>query len=627
MIRILTKSVADKIAAGEVIDRPVSIIKELVENSIDAGATALTVEIRNGGKSYIRVTDNGCGIPGEEAELAFTRHATSKIATEKDLDAINTLGFRGEALASICAVARVELVTKTADSKTGRKVVVEGSETVENTAIGCPEGTTVTVRDLFYNVPARHKFLASDSAETRRIVDIVSRIALSYGDVKITLINGSKTVFATRGKGKILDNIISIYGTDTSKDLLPVEKSANGFILKGYVSSPATSAPSRTKQIFCVNGRVISSRVMERALDEAYREKLFHGRFPIAFLFLAMPPEKLDVNIHPTKKEIRFDDNYEVEDFVKRAVIEALTEKEALPQIRSEDVVKEPQTPETKVVVREPKNDSYKAVQENFKKEQVKFAKDTEQVNIKNILTTLRETKKEEVKTEPVKPAKIEKQPVAEPFSAEKTYVNRLEISKPTHVPFEITDLNCMGTIFNTYILATDADTFYLIDQHAAHERIFYEKLLKQYNEEQKSSQQLLLPLSFNVSASVTSSEEEWLRQLIKLGYNVEFFGNNTYLVREIPAFMELQEAEYFLNDFFTEIEHKIDFTNVRAVERVIMRSCKSAVKGGDSLNTAEINALMKDLANCINPFSCPHGRPTFIRMTKYEIEKMFKRV
>jgi len=626
MIKILAKNVADKIAAGEVIDRPVSIIKELVENSIDAGATALTVEIRNGGKSYIRVTDNGCGIPGDEAELAFTRHATSKISTEKDLDAINTLGFRGEALASICAVARVELVTKTADSKTGRKVVVEGSETVENTAIGCPEGTTVTVRDLFYNVPARHKFLASDSAETRKIVDMVSRIALSYGDVKITLINGSKTVFTTRGKGRILDNIISIYGTDTSKDLLPVEKSANGFMLKGYVSSPATSVPSRTKQIFCVNGRVISSKVMERALDEAYREKLFHGRFPIAFLFLAMPPEKLDVNIHPTKKEIRFDDNYEVEDFVKRAVIEALTEKEALPQIRSEDVVKK-QTPETKVVVRESKNEAYKAVQDNFKKEQVKFAKDTEQVDIKNILATLREAKKVEVKPEHAKPVKVENQSVAEPVPVEKTYVNRLEISKPTHVPFEITDLNCMGTIFNTYILATDEDTFYLIDQHAAHERIFYEKLLKQYNEDEKNSQQLLLPLNFNVSAAVTSSEDEWLQQLTKLGYNVEFFGNNTYLVREIPAFMELVEAENFLNDFFTEIEHKIDFTNVRAVERVIMRSCKSAVKGGDVLNTAEIDALMKDLANCINPFSCPHGRPTFIRMTKYEIEKMFKRV
>lgn len=628
MIKILEKTVADKIAAGEVIDRPVSIIKELVENSIDAGATALTIEIRNGGKTYIRVTDNGCGIPSDEAEIAFMRHATSKIVTEKDLDSISTLGFRGEALASICAVSRVELVTKTADSKAGRKIVIEGSETIENTAIGCPEGTTITVRDLFYNVPARHKFLASDSAETRRIVDMVSRIALSYGDIKITLINGSKTVFSTRGKGKILDNIISIYGSDTSKDLLPVDCSAGGFILKGYVSSPATSVPSRTKQIFCVNGRVISSSVMERALDAAYKEKLFTGRFPIAFLFLAMPPEKLDVNIHPTKKEIRFDDNYEVEDFVKKAVTEALTDKEALPQIRSTDVTSKdnrPASKETTFVVREKNNlakENYKAVQENFKQEKVKFAKDTEQVDIKKLLTTLRADNVEKVKTEPVKKEVIDK-PAEKPAS----YVSKLEISKPASAPFDMNDLNYIGTVFNTYILASDADTFYLIDQHAAHERIFYEKLLTQYNEEYKNSQQLLLPLSFNVSASVTTLEDEWLNQLIKLGYNVEFFGNNTYLVREVPAFMELAEAEDFLNDFFSQIENKIDFTNIRAVERVIMKSCKSAVKGGDMLTQEEISALMKDLSNCINPFSCPHGRPTFIRMTKYEIEKMFKRV
>jgi len=628
MIKILEKTVADKIAAGEVIDRPVSIIKELVENSIDAGATALTIEIRNGGKTYIRVTDNGCGISGDEAELAFMRHATSKIVTEKDLDSIHTLGFRGEALASICAVARVELVTKTSESKTGRKIVIEGSETIENSPIGCPDGTTITVRDLFYNVPARHKFLASDSAETRRIVDMVSRIALSYGDIKITLINGSKTVFSTRGKGKILDNIISIYGSDTSKDLLPVECSAGGFILKGYVSSPATSVPSRTKQIFCVNGRVISSSVMERALDAAYKEKLFSGRFPIAFLFLAMPPEKLDVNIHPTKKEIRFDDNFEVEDFVKRAIAEALTDKEALPQIRSTDVASKdirPASKETTFVVRENNNsanEKYKAVQENFKQEKVKFAKDAEQVDIKKLLTTLRAENSEIVKTEPVKKEVVDK-PAEKPAS----YVSKLEISKPVSIPFDMNDLNYIGTVFNTYILASDTDTFYLIDQHAAHERIFYEKLLAQYNEEHKNSQQLLLPLNFNVSASVTTLEDEWLEQLVKLGYNVEFFGNNTYIVREVPAFMELTEAEDFLNDFFSQIENKIDFTNIRAVERVIMKSCKSAVKGGDSLTNEEVSALMKDLSNCINPFSCPHGRPTFIRMTKYEIEKMFKRV
>ena len=338
MIRILDKNVADKIAAGEVIDRPVSIIKELLENSLDADASGITVEIRNGGKSYIRVTDNGCGIEADEAELAFMRHATSKITSAGDLDAIRTLGFRGEALASICAVARVELITKTADAKTGRKIVIEGSQVMENTAIGCPEGTTVTVRDLFYNVPARQKFLASDSSETRRIVDMVSRISLAYGDVKINMINNGRSVFSTRGNGNILNNIISVYGSDVGRDLLPVESSRDGFLLKGFVSAPSSSAPSRSKQIFCVNGRIVSSKVLEKALEDGYREKLFAGRFPLAFLFLSMPPERLDVNVHPTKKQIRFDDDFEVQDFVREAVKGALNVKEALPQIRTETV-------------------------------------------------------------------------------------------------------------------------------------------------------------------------------------------------------------------------------------------------------------------------------------------------
>lgn len=280
MIRILEKNVADKIAAGEVIDRPVSIIKELLENSIDAGADNITVEIKNGGKSYIRVSDNGSGIYADDIETAFMRHATSKIRSVTDLNSIGTLGFRGEALASICAVSRVELVSKTADAKMGRKVVTEGSKILANEGIGCPEGTTITVRDLFYNVPARQKFMSSDNAETRRIIDMVSRIALAYGDIKFTLINGSSKVFSTQGKGSIFNSIVSVYGKDIGKDLIAVESRRGDFILKGFVSSPASSATSRSRQIFSVNGRIISSKVLEKSLDEAYKEKLFHADFP-----------------------------------------------------------------------------------------------------------------------------------------------------------------------------------------------------------------------------------------------------------------------------------------------------------------------------------------------------------
>ena len=605
MIKILDKHVADKIAAGEVIDRPVSIIKELIENALDADATSVTVEIRNGGKSYIRVTDNGCGIPADEVELAFKRHATSKITAAEDLDAITTLGFRGEALASICAVARVELITKTADAKSGRRVVIEGSDVLENSATGCPDGTTITVRDLFYNVPARNKFLASDSSETRRIVDMVSRIALSYGDVKFNLINGNNKVFSTRGNGNILNNIINIFGNDMGRDLLPVEASSKDFIIKGFVSSPAASAPSRNKQIFCVNGRVVSSNILEKALDDAYKEKLFHGRFPIAFLFLAMPPEKLDVNVHPTKKEIRFDNPYEVSDFVARAVKDALTVKESVPQIRHENIKMQHVEPS------KPNDDGYQytfdektATIKEIKPEPKLEVREESEVDINTILSTIRTNEESKVDESITLTAEI-----------------------PSAIPFSFDDLINKGSVFNTDIIAQDDESFYLIDQHAAHERVFYERLLKQYNSETKAKQTLLISVNFNVSAQVTALEETWLDKVCSIGYDIEYFGNNTYLVREIPAFMDLEEAEAFLNDMFRELEDKPDLTNKRTLERIITKSCKSAVKGGDHLSEEEIASLMKDLKACINPFSCPHGRPTFIRMTKYEIEKLFKRV
>ena len=657
MIRVLDKSIADKIAAGEVIDRPVSIIKELLENSLDAGADSITVEIRNGGKSYIRVTDNGCGIESDQVEIAFRRHATSKISSEKDLDAIGTLGFRGEALASICAVSRVELITKTRDARTGQKIAVDGSRIVENTATGCPDGTTVTVRDLFYNVPARRKFMGSDSAETRRIVDMVSRISLAYVDVKITLINGNRTVFATRGNGNIYNNIIKIYGSDIGRDLLPVDGRQGDFIIRGFVSPPSESAPSRSKQIFCVNGRVVSSKVLEKGLEDAYREKLFTGRFPVAFLFLSLPPEKLDVNVHPTKKEIRFDDDFEAEDFVRTNVSKALRVKESLPQIRGENLRHQVSTGEEQtayIYEKEQSAEPYGAVikstpdagvskpesidadhvlsgekpsavlsTNDFGEKKastqaagaitavttpavpvVKVHEQGEQAEIKSLLSEMREERQDEEQRD-----------------------REMAPKKPDSRGFDFRELHYMGALFNTYIMACDDDDFYLIDQHAAHERVFYEKLLRQYNEREKLSQQLLIPVNMNVSANVTVTEDVWLQDVRSMGYDIEFFGNNTYIVREIPAFMELREAEDFLTDFFKELESKPDLTDRNVLEKIIMRSCRSAVKGGDVLTEAEIEGLIKDLSACVNPFSCPHGRPTFIRMTRYEIEKLFKRV
>ena len=602
MIKILDKHIADKIAAGEVIDRPVSIVKELVENAVDAGASAITVQIKDGGRTYIRVTDNGCGIPADEVETAFRRHATSKITTEADLDCIETLGFRGEALASICAVSRVELITKTAGAKAGRRVVVESSQVLENSATGCPDGTTVTVRDLFFNVPARYKFLATDASEARKVIDFVSRIALSYPDIRFSMINGSSRVFTTSGKGNILANIISIYGKDIGEGLIPVEKSEGGFTLKAHVSSPDKTLPSRSRQIFCVNGRIISSSVLEKALDRAYAERMFKGRFPIAFIFLAMPAEKLDVNIHPTKRQIRFDKNCEVEDFVAEAIRNALKGEKAVPEITKNDgFVKEdsftykaefnPQPAETAAVM-------------SHHTEQIDKTDDQEQVDIKSFLTTKRQ----------------------EAAESEKLIETPDPVPEQVNRPFEFEDLTVIGSFFNTYILAQDDDCFYMIDQHAAHERVFYEKLMDQYNASDKFSQQMLMPLSLSVSSDVSATEDAWIDDVRAMGYDIEFFGNNTYIVREIPAFMEMGEAEDFLKDLFSEFSEKPDLTNRSTLEKIITRSCKSAVKGGDVLDSSEITALINQLKACRNPFSCPHGRPTFIKMTKYELERMFKR-
>ena len=607
-IKVLDKHIADKIAAGEVVDRPVSVVKELLENALDAGADNITVQIKEGGKSYIRITDNGSGIAPEDVETAFRRHATSKISTETDLDSIKTLGFRGEALASICAVARVELITKRADERAGRRLVVENSEILINAQIGCPAGTTVTVTDLFYNVPARRKFLSGDGSEARKIIDMVSKVALSYPDVRISLINGEKQVFTTSGKGNILNNIISIYGTDISRDLISVSKSDGDYTIRGFVSKPSSTLSSRSRQIFCINGRVVSSQVLEKAIDKAYRERVFQGRFPIAFLFLVVPPDKLDVNIHPTKREVRFDDNHLIEDFVSDAVRDVINSALAVTTIEAknrEDINQKADTDSFDASAFEKSAASLATGRPDTAKTFPDASK-SEQVDIKYVLNTLRSNQEEKAQVE------------------ERVQISEIDKVKP--MPFDFDDLKIIGSVFNTYIIASFEDNMYLIDQHAAHERVFYEKLKAQLDSDVPAAQQLLIPLNINVAADVAQTEELWIDNIRAMGYGIEFFGNNTYIVRELPAFMEPGEGEGFLRDLFNEFSARPDLKSQATMERIIMRSCKSAVKGGDILSTLEIEALLDSLKQCENPYSCPHGRPTFIKMTRYEIERLFKR-
>lgn len=601
MIKVLEKNVADKIAAGEVIERPISIVKELVENAVDAGADSIVVEIKNGGKSYIRVTDNGCGIPCEEAETAFLRHATSKIETAMDLNSIETLGFRGEALASVAAVTRTELITKTTDNKTGTRLVIHGGMVIANEQTGCPDGTTIVVTDLFYNTPARLKFMKTDSAESGLVIDFVSQMALAYKNIKFRLINNGRILFSTLGDGNRLNTILRVYSDVDARNMVPLDFREGGLYAEGYISTPAFSKTTRSSQIYFVNGRVVSSKVIERGVSDGYKERLFEGRYPVVYLFLQVDPHTIDVNIHPNKREVRFDEEALIINFISRAIKKSLSTKDAVVDAGNIFKDMDRRISPSKV---------YERVFEPFREKTEEYAcekTDEKQVNIKQLLSTI-------------------KNPVSSPFP-EPIGEPVLDIYRPQLKPFDFSELQVTGVIFDTYITAVDGHNFYLIDQHAAHERIFYERLVGEYESAVKERQPLLMPLIINLSLAVSENRFDWLDALSKMGFTIEEFGPGTFRITEIPMFMEMSEAEDFINEFIENINNSTDLSNRIVIDKLIMMSCKAAVKANDKLNSEEVNTLIKDLSYCVNPFSCPHGRPTFIKLTRYEIEKMFKRV
>lgn len=620
MIHVLEKEVADKIAAGEVIERPLSIVKELVENSIDAGARSITVEIKKGGKNYIRVTDDGCGIKSDEVEIAFLRHATSKISRARDLESIETLGFRGEALASIAAVSRTEIITKTAEEKAGTRLVIEGSSIAEREATGCPGGTTIVVRDLFYNTPARRKFMKSDAGESSAVIEFVSQISLAYPHLRIRMISNGNMLFSTPGKGDRYKNILTVFSRELGDGLIPVQAEEGNLRLEGYISNPGESRATRKQQIFFVNGRVVDSKVIQKGISQAYADKLFEGRFPIAFLFLAIRPDSLDVNIHPNKREIRFNDEDFVTEFIRKSLREALLSKESIPEVKEKMLFRR-LFPEPTAAKRESAAPEPVAAADKIEAE---VPPEEEQVNIKKLLSNIRneEDRREPELREAVAEYQVKPSPEADIF------VESSETILPkTPAPFDFDELTITGSIFGTYITAVDESCFYLIDQHAAHERIFFEKLMKQYRQSETYCQPVMLPITLNVSYDVAESQDDWVPHLNRMGFQAEVFGPRTYRIKGIPAFMELEEAERFLKDFTEQAAAGIKIDNLPAIEKIIMRSCKSAVKAHDYLKDEEIRSLFEELKQCENPFSCPHGRPTFIKMTQYEIEKMFKRV
>lgn len=592
MIRVLDSFTADKIAAGEVIERPVSAVKELVENSIDAGASQIIVEIRGGGKSYMRITDDGCGIAPQEAETAFLRHATSKISSIADLDEIVSLGFRGEALASIAAVSRLTMVSRTAEEASGIKLVMHGGKVISSERTGANKGTTIIVEDLFYNTPARRKFMKSDAREASAVIELIQQFAIYYAGIKFMMISNGQTVFTTSGDGDVLAAADALYPDLHAHRLIPVE----GDSVRGYVSDPGTTRTSRKDQFFFVNGRLVDSQIIEKGLIDGYSGRIFSGH-PLAILFIDQDPRDIDVNIHPGKREIRFLRQDEVRQNITDAVNTAVMSVRGVPEVfapeKASSETAEPGTtrPETEM------NSGSGSGQRSIKEYLKTLERPAASAAASDVLHTAASEVREEMPS-------FESGPAA---------------------PFDFSELVLKGYVFDTYIIMQGGDSLYVFDQHAAHERVFYEKFMEGYRNSTHIPQPVLTPFTIDVSADVYLSERNHLDGLRSMGYDIEDFGDRTFLVRGVPEYMTLEEADGFARGWF-EGSDELRGGNGAVRDKLIMRSCKSAVKANDSLSETEISDLMKKLSECENPFSCPHGRPTFVRVTSYEIERSFRR-
>lgn len=602
-INLLPEEVSEKIAAGEVVDRPLSIVKELVENSIDAGSDNIVVEIKNGGKTYIRVTDNGAGIPAKDVGKAFQRHATSKIRSTADLDRIRTLGFRGEALTSIAAVSKVEIITKTAAEKAGIRMVLEGGKTLEESPVGCSDGTTIIVTDLFYNTPARLKFMKTDGAEGSLIIDFVSKMALAYPDIRFRMISNGTVLFSTRGKGGVHSNILTIYSKQIGDRLIEIDETDGDYRVQAFISPPDITRPNRRGQVYFVNGRSVSNRILETAVSAAYQERIAQGRSPLIYLFLTVPPDRVDVNIHPNKREVRFDDNDRVSRFVTNALNQGLQTRAGLPSLQ----IKDPFREKTKV--------------ESAQEKPVVIDVSDAQVDIKSILSTIRDEQK-------VSDREVSDNRVFTIEDEEADYRSTVyDTPADDHGnTLRLDELKPLGSIFATYILAVDEEHFYLIDQHAAHERVFYEKLLSQFQQEEKNTQLLLTPTILETTPAIANSTDLWIDQLLKMGFSIEPFGVKAFRIKGIPSFMELNQAMSFLDGFMGDIETAGPVMDEKKLGKIITSACKSAVKANDALTMEEIRRLLKDLSEAKNPLSCPHGRPTILMLSAQDIERLFKR-
>ena len=702
MIKLLDKATIDKIAAGEVIEKPSSVVKELLENSIDAGSTSITVEIKEGGMSFIRVTDNGCGIPKDEVRTAYLRHATSKIEQIEDLDRIASLGFRGEALSTVAAVSQTEMITKTRDEIVGVKYVIHGGEEISFSEVGVPDGTTVVVRNLFYNTPARKKFLKSAMTEASYINDLCLKLALSHPEIAFKLIINNQSKINTSGNGNIKDTIYQLFGRDITSNLIEVDNKVNGIHIKGYIGKPFVCRGNRALEIYFVNNRYIKSNTVNRAIEEGYKTFVMQHKFPFTVLYLEMDSDKCDVNVHPTKMEFKYDNEKELFEAVTNTVRNALLNKDLIPKSKYENQndtanntsnnsrtyrsaepfeknrVMIPQASHkanvyssTYKILEELKkadqsNKSNNIIKDEYKHENVIITTDStekdiyntdeksnsiveninnadnnsEDVNISSNTVINVNENKNSYNTSKVNAYKQSEQ-IGKDLKDGKIDINDSEFDEFRNVTGTQSTLfddgflskearkkhRLIGQLFGTYWLIEYEDNLYIMDQHAAHEKVNYEKLMADFKSKEVFSQQLMPPMVISVSYAERDAILAHYDLFMKLGYDIEEFGGNEFKINAVPANLySLHGRDMFMDFVGSLIENNGYISNDIFVRKISTMACKASVKGNSRLSFEEADALIDQLLQLENPYTCPHGRPTIIAMNKTELEKKFKR-
>ena len=618
-IQVLSKQTIDQIAAGEVVERPSSVVKELVENAIDAGATAISVETNNGGIDYIRVTDNGSGITPDDIPTAFKAHATSKIREIEDLDTVMSLGFRGEALSSIASVAKVTLITKTKEEYVGTCYKIAGGEVGEQSEIGAPDGTTMLVEDLFYNTPARRKFLKTPMTESAYVGDLLEKFALSKPDIRFKWTANGSIRLSTGGNGKTKDLIYQIFGRETANESVEVFYDKDGIRVTGFIGKPIICKGNRGFENYFINGRFVKSKVIDRAIEDAFAPFMMQHRYPFCVLYLELSPSEYDVNVHPTKMELRFLKETKVYDAVKEAVSEGLKEKELIP-----DVALTPEKEEKETVYEAPEPFEVKRIEEPGPSGST--AKEA-------VLRKLRSTLSDREDEDPTIPLETAEK-TSETPEPEKAPEKPAE--KPEQMTFDKEfmgsaakkEYRLIGQLFKTYWLIEIKDSLYILDQHAAHEKVLFERFMKRFSEKTITTEYISPP----VILTVTEQEELVLNRFadvfVEMGFEISFFGQKEYAISGIPGDVCTKDIKGLFTEMLSGlIDEYAALRKETVYNKIASMSCKAAVKGNQLLSPMEADALISELLTLNNPYACPHGRPTLISISKTELEKKFKRI